>query len=229
MGTLIKAGQPCEQCGSSDAKAIYDSNTYCFSCNYSSSKKTYAKFLTPNKFNGKLPNDCTPIPEGTPRLWFESVGIEKQHPPAHCISFSPSNNAIVIPHFYHNSLIGYHLRFMDARKPKAIAVGKQRLFFCCTGHNKDLVLCEDIRSSLKVACITDSACLFGTNVSEAELLLLPTLGYGIIYIWLDGDKAGKHGAKKIFDKLRLRTNVKIIESELDPKYYTKDEIREYLK
>ena len=32
MGKLRKSGQPCPDCGSSDALSIYDNGTYCFSC-----------------------------------------------------------------------------------------------------------------------------------------------------------------------------------------------------
>lgn len=32
MSTLIKAHQPCPDCGSSDAMAVYDDHTYCFAC-----------------------------------------------------------------------------------------------------------------------------------------------------------------------------------------------------
>ena len=43
----VKTHQPCDQCGSSDALAIYDDgHTYCFSCNsYGSDKEDYMQPL----------------------------------------------------------------------------------------------------------------------------------------------------------------------------------------
>ena len=35
MGELLRGGQPCPDCGSSDALAVYDNGTHCFSCNKS--------------------------------------------------------------------------------------------------------------------------------------------------------------------------------------------------
>ena len=39
MSRLIERGLPCDKCGSSDAKAEYDTNWYCFSCHHSIPKK----------------------------------------------------------------------------------------------------------------------------------------------------------------------------------------------
>ena len=41
MGRLIKAHQPCEDCGSSDGLTYYDDGTHCFVCNSSHPLKEY--------------------------------------------------------------------------------------------------------------------------------------------------------------------------------------------
>ena len=60
MGKVIKAHQPCPDCSSSDALAVYEDGTYCFSCQrrrgivavYGNEEKEISKILEDN--TGKM-------------------------------------------------------------------------------------------------------------------------------------------------------------------------------
>lgn len=217
MSVLIQSGLPCTDCGSSDAKAIYSSNTYCFSCG--KSKPTNRPLYSHKKPISYIPCDLThnlPLPY---REWLEVVGIKKYD----CLSYSPKLDALVISMTNaKGEIVGRHVRSLGERK--AWNVGKKGCALYGTLSDKSIVLVEDIRSALKLYnCGYNTLCLLGTSLPRDWVNKLAA-DMDNIYIWLDDDEAGQKAAKIIFDKLKLCSIVKNIRTKNDPKWYSETEI-----
>lgn len=94
-------------------------------------------------------------------------------------------------------------------------------------HLKSVVIVEDVLSALKVSKFRDCICLGGTTISDK--VLTKCLEYAKMYLFLDGDTAGKTAKTKIRNKLKGLREVVVIRNKLDPKEYTDVELQEYLK
>jgi len=90
-----------------------------------------------------------------------------------------------------------------------------------------LVITEDILSSIKIGRQCDSMAALGTSLPSHKIIALAPL-YESIRVWLDSDKwrESMHIAES-FQWLGL--SAKSIYSELDPKYYSNEEIKEFIK
>jgi hypothetical protein len=92
------------------------------------------------------------------------------------------------------------------------------------------VLCitEDILSAVRVGQCTETWSILGTSLSDAAANLIRETGKPV-RVWLDGDEAGIKGRRKIIPQLRaLGVDAKAIRSELDPKFYSQEEIQAYV-
>lgn len=113
---------------------------------------------------------------------------------------------------------------------------------CILGKGSAIVLVEDYLSSIAIAeAGFASMCLFGTILSNQFAKHLLSC-YTDIHTWLDPDEPGQQGAEGIKKRLDdvahymcmrqplrvLSYRVKNIESDKDPKYYTKSEIKEII-
>ena len=95
-----------------------------------------------------------------------------------------------------------------------------------------LVITEDYISAYRVYFDTgvDSFALLRTTITVADILLLASMEYETILIWLDPDHAGREGAKKIHESLThyLPTNTLVVLLKMDmepkecPPYLLKD-------
>lgn len=95
----------------------------------------------------------------------------------------------------------------------------------CEGY----VITEDILSCVRTGRLLPSVSTLGTNLSDKLAVGgLRRLG-APAYIWYDGDEAGINGARKARKTLTLLgVPCKIIKTELDPKEYNNDEIRDII-
>jgi len=94
-------------------------------------------------------------------------------------------------------------------------------------HGRRLVITEDILSSIKIGRQCDAMAALGTSLPSHKIMALAPL-YESIRVWLDSDKwrESMHIAES-FQWLGL--SAKSIYSELDPKFYSNDEITEFIK
>jgi len=89
-----------------------------------------------------------------------------------------------------------------------------------------LVIVEDPVSAIKIARISDSMPLLGSNLPISKLNTLKRR-YKRLIIWLDHDKG--ENAYKIAQKARLiGFEVRVILTKEDPKCYTTQEIKNFL-
>lgn len=230
MSTLIKSNQPCPNCTSSDALAIYSDNEHCFSCGYHNIYNFDRQFFKPRaKFNGKLPARTSILNDEYWCDWFRMVGINPIMAKKANLSVSKDFKDLVIPMYStEGKLVGYELRLRNPDKFKSLARGKKAPILVSQCKDKTIqsdIVCivEDIRSALKVSKHVDVLCLMGTSVSKFEYLnrIQP---YKKVLIWLDGDSAGREAANKLSKTSHLIKFTQQILTHKDPKYYTDEDM-----
>jgi hypothetical protein len=232
--------EPCGECGSSDAKGIYDDgHTYCWSCQARTSAKTtsaeqVASILLPtsqeNKFD--LPLDISKNIPNEPYQWLKGYGVTNDEIEIANIGWSEGRQMLIFP-FYgeFESLLCWQGRYFPTRTPKVFTSGypdRHALIYNFDGLSGVPVVCvvEDCISALKVSRLVDSSPLFGANLSTHKALSLSRL-YSKLIIWLDSDKYAT--AVKLSNQFKvLFDDVKVIYTEKDPKEYSTNEIKEYL-
>lgn len=90
-------------------------------------------------------------------------------------------------------------------------------------NDRRVVITEDTLSALKVARVTNSFSALGTQVQNNKLLSLQKKGFNHIYVWLDKDK-WREGREICEKAMWLGMGATAILSELDPKYYSEEDI-----
>jgi DNA primase len=117
---------------------------------------------------------------------------------------------------------------MEARsftkQPKTLSFGTKP--FHVFGEGTPVVVVEDVFSAIRVGRVTSAVPLFGSVLSADWSRLLTRLSLDVI-LWLDSDKYRE--AIKFARQLQLLgANTRVIRTELDPKGYTEQEVREIL-
>ncbi len=96
------------------------------------------------------------------------------------------------------------------------------------GTGSPLVLTEDMLSAARVGEVTEAWSIMGTSVDEAKLTDIVAQGKPVL-VWLDPDKAGVTGRRKLVPKLRAYgVDARSIKAEQDPKLYSKQEIEQWI-
>lgn len=86
---------------------------------------------------------------------------------------------------------------------------------------------EDVVSAIKIGRVATGLPLFGNSLSPGWMALIARLRPERVYIWLDSDMVQK--ARKTAMKMNKLVPCRTIETELDPKCYSTEEIMEYVK
>lgn len=98
------------------------------------------------------------------------------------------------------------------------------------GNRKEraLVVVEDCVSAFRVSTTgTDAMPVLGSHVATRKLVRLAHM-YGSVTFWLDSDKLTEARAMARQSQL-LGLSAKVVHTELDPKCYTNEQIKEFLK
>jgi len=185
-----------------------------------------------------LPEDYTvDIPEHA-ASWFLKYGISSTSAVYHDIGYSPKLDRIVLPVYEGADLVAMQMRAVSSgQQPKYLNPNgpktSEALFY--TGKRLDdgikpIVVTEDILSAIKISLAgTPAASIMGTTCTDGKAFKIAQKAEQVI-VWLDGDQAGRSGARKAVRKLSLYTDdIRVIHTEKDPKEYNRDEIREILK
>lgn len=250
---LLQSRLPCDDCGSSDAKAEYEDNFYCFSCGTSTLKSKEKSFFnkldnTPHKgaFLVSLPKSSTSELPKKALKWLltyyvdnklqEQYGIKYVHQAAVYTQSGSRiilNERVLLPCYNNNKLMWYQARSLNKEDtPKYYTFGdKQELFWSTTPiqNNTKIVITEDMLSAIRVGEHLQAVSLQGTKINDKNLLTLAKK-YDTIIIWLDGDRSGRDGAKVLMKKFSLLVNnVHNISTTRDPKCLADSEILSHLK
>lgn len=128
-------------------------------------------------------------------------------------------------------LTGYVLRRFDPKSYLTLAADKAAFWGLYRGQegHSTVVLTEDVLSAWRVAELTDSISIMGTELKPQILTHLLAAGYQRAIIYLDGDNAIVKGkTRSIAQALSFLPSVEIVETGTDPKNEPKERLRELL-
>lgn len=250
MSQLLNMGACpyCNQGHNTSCFATYVNGYFCFSCGASKSyNKEQQGFLPSPLLSKSLDISKLTLPDfvSDPRLfslelrkWLYKYYLDDKLIRQYNI-LAADNSLLFLSH-QDGEIQFYQQRFFPNKK---IINHGRKVVHKFENNHKTVVLTEDYISAIRVhECGVDSWCLFGTtlNYSDVDTLLDK---YNKVYIWLDGDKAGRDGAAKIVKSIKNRINyvkkkyaykytqeyvVKNIVSDKDPKEYSPTEIEVFL-
>lgn len=201
----------------------------------------------------KLPSDFTLEVPTDEAVWLYKAGISSEIARYYGIGWSPRLGRIFVPVYDQGKLVAYTARLRYGR-PKYIekSIDPGGTIFKASpalilpsykdwamGQGPDAVLVEDNLSGIRVGRVCQYAVsLMGTSANSKQLAsALDTGGAGMglgrpiktISVWLDPDKAGVYASRELCQKLRmLGYTVRPVHSARDPKYYSNEQIKDYL-
>lgn len=229
--------EPCPSCGSRDNLGRYsDGSAFCFGCHYVE-RATTSPFVTER--NGKnettsdgisFPEDATPSMGDAGREWLAKYGIGGLEIIRAKLHWSDSWQQLLFP-FYdeHGHLVCIQARNFNpkrASKAKYYNVGDKSEHATLYGNTDTVVLVEDCVSAIKMGMVETGYPLLGTSITRQRLAWLAGR-FKRIVVWLDMDKWRE--AREIADAARLLGVLSnTVFTELDPKDYSLEEIKEKL-
>lgn len=247
MATFVKH-ESCPRCGSRDNLARYsDDGAFCFGCRYSE-KRTGHGFKPSTIINDlsteeqkaiALPEDCSTEYPSIVANYLNRYDLSVVEAIRLGVLWSGARQQLIYPYYATNPDTGErYLACYQARNfhqqvsgPKYFNKGKTTevipIIKCDVGGPRRLVITEDALSALKVARQCDAMPALGTNVPVSKLNAIARQ-YIRLTVWLDSDKWRE--ARHIADNFKwLGLSADTIYSELDPKCYSDEQIKEYLK
>ncbi len=228
----------CPDCNANRGLAEYDNGTYCFGCHKSTVSKSLMKRLDVQtcKKSLQVPEDNNYIFPEEALQWLLKYGAEEINYMDDCF-WSDEYQRIVFP-----SPCGKAAWMRSVtEQPKWLFVGDKDVMFHyptksilreieeSEANQKCVCLTEDVVSAIKVSEVMDSIALGGTVLKESTWSYIGMNGYQKVYIFLDGDSAGKKGAEFCRRRLSLLADCVIIRGRKDPKEFSIEELRGILK
>lgn len=215
--------QHCCSCDSSDGLAIYNNGSYCFACKELKNRKTLLdnrQSLKNAPFAGVFTNLLKDEIE-----YLSQFELTNQDIIDYNITHEVLSNRIC---FAYNKE-AFWLRSLT-NQPKWLYKGidKSSYVWLYQHHypNDKVCIVEDVISAIKVSKFMDCICLGGTNINESILEILNT--YNCVYLFLDGDVAGRNAKELIRNKTKLIIDVFTVRNTKDPKTYTYNELERFL-
>lgn len=161
--------------------------------------------------------------------WLGRYGITVEEALSHGWKYSPYRDQLVFifKDEFGNVSCTQARNFSPTAKRKYFNQGDANttlpIFQCASTRTPQLVVTEDVLSSVKVGRQVDAIPCLGSYMSKQKLSALRLLGYEGLIFWLDSDKLKE--AMKMSDQAKwLGFNTQVIHTPLDPKEYSDDEI-----
>lgn len=201
-----------------------------------------------NRRDIALPSDTTYNPEDfsrEARMWLFKSGLTPTIWRKYRIGYSARLKRVVLPVYDDTgNLIWYQCRaILKGQSPKYLQPSADRSKVCFaagrTGDCERAIVVEDIMSAIRVGEATSTVgddndsprtravSLLGTKITSAQADYLSE--HSKVSTWLDGDAAGKAGARLVRQVVGMLTEVDNIRTVEDPKAYSNKQILEYLK
>lgn len=227
MASLIH--QPCEKCGSSDAKAYYDDGgTKCFSCGeatFPKNKSNTRPLVNPNAIIPIWPAEHLSSLSNKALTWLSLRGITQAVATLYSLHCIYDENTLFVPQWDTNhNFIRYQTREIDTKKIRTYGKPYDPAFYSHRKGTKQLVIVEDAVSCMRVGEFMDCVALTGTALLSKTLENITKLGYTHYITWLDTDEAGFSGTKKLYNQLNKFGDVICILNTPEPKWMIDDEI-----
>ena len=235
----------CDNCGSSDAFAIYsDGGGHCFSCHHHTGPTT-SPYVTRTASDGSLddrlvlPIDCDNIFPEEAVAWLAKYELNVEDMLRNNVLWSPARSQLIYC-FYGNEgeLVAYQARnFSPKARTKYYTKGSindilpiysQRAGLAGLCESRPLVVVEDCASAIKLSnCGLDAMPALGSDLPLYKITQLSHL-YSNVLVWLDGNMF--HKAQKIADRFNyLGVKAWANYTELDPKEIPYIELKEIAK
>jgi hypothetical protein len=145
---------------------------------------------------------------------------EIQH---HRLLWSNSSKLLIFPFYKNAELIGWIGRNFGKEGPKYRIHGIKTEISTVYGEGNTLVFTEDLLSAIIVSRVTAARPLFGTSLNQAYVT-----GFESYKLWLDKDKRIE-AMKQSNHFKQYGIDISPIFSEEDPKTYSKEQIKDFLK
>lgn len=237
--------EACPRCGSRDNLARYDDGGgWCFGCHLHikadripSSFKNEDCGVNEEKRSQPLPDDINHEYSQECIEWLSSFHVDVPTAIRNGLVWSPSYQQLI----YQLGNCWQARNFNPERKAKrknyTSGDVNECLFIYQSGEamagvgeelhgTVPLVIVEDPLSALRIGSLCPSLPLLGSHLAKSRLIAIAGL-YSSLVVWLDSDKMKE--AQGIADAGRLLgLSTRVIWTELDPKCYTDEQIKEYL-
>lgn len=224
----------CEDCGATRGLAEYSDGTYCHACHKYRPEKSLFKEQKVKPTELEVPEDKQLDWPDEAYDWINKYQDERSKSlMKHCF-WSDKYRRVVFPSDCNTAA---WMRSINEH-PKWLFVGNKDIVFkygdwytnTSSDYKSDSSVClvEDVVSSIKVSELMDCIALGSTNLKELHYDYLRNHPYHNVYIFLDGDDAGKKGAERIRNELKLLYKCVIIRGRLDPKEISINKLKELL-
>ena len=184
-------------------------------------------------YKAKLPRDASTDVrqwEVKARVWQTSRNISAEECVKFGIVYSKYTNSIYMPVYSSSELAGYVRKPFDDGYPKYIEKWNDKenaLWINELDDSDTIVLTEDIPSAIVVGRYANTIALLGVELTAHQMAYLTK--YNKFIIWLDNDNPTvKMKQLRIYNKLSLFGEAKVIHSDCDPKNLSEDEIKEVI-
>jgi hypothetical protein len=211
--------RPCPRCGCGSWHNDRKGKWFCFHCNRGG---TLAGGVS------KQPSEKRPKPNGVPSLGGKPISLEPLSERAR--EFLRKFPEAPIEEFrtvhlswgeYICSSSAWVLKPLDKTKCKPLTLIKGNELLTREGSDTVIIVEDFISGLVHWNCGYSALVLHGTNLQNPELLQ----GFQQILVWTDPDSPGYKATRK----LSLNYGWISIRSDKDPKYYTSQEINQYLE
>lgn len=161
------------------------------------------------------------------RVWLYKAGLSNERIAKLGFYWNPDMRRVVMPVLSdQGKLVYWQARGFDDR-PKYINPPVDKPLYK-QGTGPLLVLTEDILSAARVGEVTVAWSILGTSADDRIITDIVATGLPV-RVWLDPDKAGLKGRRKLVPKLRAYgVDAVSIKTALDPKFYSNEEISKFL-
>ena len=233
---------PCPKCGSKDNLAVYTDHEYCFGChhilfyNYHNRRILGTKDTTEQIVS--LPNDIVPYIPAVAASWIKKYDLTLKELYDNKVVWSPFRELLIFPYFDDQGhLWGWQGRYFgtDPRHPKWTGRGnfKKRIKVYhqrpLTKERKEpILIVEDIISTIKLSRLYNTTCIYGSFIDlNKYITIYNQYKPNKFIIWLDKDKH-KESYQYMISFQKLGIPCSVISTELDPKCYSTDNIKEII-
>lgn len=167
-------------------------------------------------------------------LWFYKAGLSRSDIGTIGAYYHAPSGRVVLPVWgagckQASEPAYWQARALDGRYPKYLSQPyRPPSLIARWGSAPSPTLCEDILSAYKVGLVGEGWAVMGTAISASYISEIMRRGCAV-NLWLDPDAAGRRAAAKYRKQLQAYgVRVMDIQSTLDPKKHTRDDIKEYL-
>lgn len=229
--------EPCPKCGSRNNLARYDDGSaFCFGCRYSERRTSIPS-------TGGIHGTAKPATRrggsdilGEPAVrWLQQFNLRPSDVPTGLLTWDERTSQAIFEFRDKDGLVcctqARNFASERAARRKYDNVGSAYeafpLFQKEGNDHHTVVVTEDPLSAIKVSRQVDAIPCLGTNFPVHKITELHNRGYQRVVVWLDSDKWRE--GRDIADKCKwIGLSATTLLTELDPKAYSNEQIKEYL-